>query len=59
VVEVSVGSSEQSGWVPIFVDYLYLSLTNSSAFSPTDTMPLTSRAKALMGLQATAALLTS
>jgi hypothetical protein len=39
--------------------HLYLSLTNSSAFSPTDTMPLTSRAKALMGLQATAALLTS
>jgi hypothetical protein len=36
-----------------------VSLTNSSAFSPTDTMPLTTRAKALMGLQATAALLTS
>ena len=43
--------------MPIFVDYLYLSLTNSSAFSPTDTMPLTSRAKLLMGTQATAALL--
>ena len=50
---------QKSGWVPIFVDYLYVSLTNSSAFSPTDTMPLTTRAKALMGLQATAALLTS
>ncbi len=59
VVEVAAGSSKKSGWVPIFVDYLYVSLTNSSAFSPTDTMPLTSRAKALMGLQATAALLTS
>ena len=59
VVEVAVGSSNQSGWVPIFVDYLYVSFTNSSAFSPTDTMPLTTRAKALMGLQATAALLTS
>ncbi|KQW43943.1 hypothetical protein ASC77_21350 [Nocardioides sp. Root1257] len=59
VVEVSRGSSKSSGWVPIFVDYLYLSLTNSSAFSPTDTMPLTSRAKVLMGIQATAALLTS
>ncbi len=59
IVEVAVGSSEKSGWVPIFVDYLYVSLTNSSAFSPTDTMPLTTRAKALMGLQATAALLTS
>jgi hypothetical protein len=48
-----------SGWIPTFIDYLYLSLTNSSAFSPTDTMPLTSRAKALMGIEATAALLTS
>jgi hypothetical protein len=45
--------------VPIFVDYLYLSLTNSSAFSPTDTMPLTTRAKVLMAVEATAALLTS
>ncbi len=57
VAEVSRGSSKQSGWIPIFIDYLYLSLTNSSAFSPTDTMPLTSRAKALMGVQATSALL--
>lgn len=40
-------------------DYLYLSLANSSAFSPTDTMPLTTRAKTLMGIQASAALLTS
>jgi hypothetical protein len=59
VLEVSRTSSESSGWVPIFVDYLYLSITNSSAFSPTDTMPLTSRAKVLMAVQATAALLTS
>jgi hypothetical protein len=59
VLEVSRTSSESSGWIPTFVDYLYLSLTNSSAFSPTDTMPLTSRAKVLMGIEATAALLTS
>ena len=59
VVEVSRTSSETSGWVPTFVDYLYLSVTNSSAFSPTDTMPLTSRAKMLMAIEATAALLTS
>ena len=45
--------------MPHFVDYLYLSLTNSSAFSPTDTMPLSSRAKLLMGTQASAALLVS
>jgi uncharacterized membrane protein len=59
VAEVGRGSSERSGWVPIFVDYLYVSVTNSSAFSPTDTMPLTSRAKLLMALQATTALLIS
>jgi hypothetical protein len=59
VAEVRRTSSESSEWVPIFVDYLYLSVTNSSAFSPTDTMPLTSRAKVLMALQASAALLTS
>lgn len=59
VVEVAAGSSRKADWIPTFVDYLYLSTTNSSAFSPTDTMPLSSRAKLLMALQATAALLTS
>jgi hypothetical protein len=59
VIEVKKTSSEYSGWIPVFVDYLYLSVTNSSAFSPTDTMPLTSRAKILMAVQASAALLTS
>ncbi|MBD3784169.1 MAG: hypothetical protein IE926_14680 [Micrococcales bacterium] len=59
VREVKATSSEQSGWVPVFVDYLYVSVTNSSAFSPTDTMPLSSRAKLLMALQATAALVVS
>lgn len=54
-----MGSSERSGWVPVFVDYLYMSITNSSAFSPTDTMPLSSRAKLLMASQATAALAVS
>lgn len=59
VDEVAVTASRRSGWIPTFADYLYVSLTNSSAFSPTDTMPLTTRAKLLMGVQATAALLTS
>jgi hypothetical protein len=59
VVEVAAGSSQKSGWIPQLVDYLYLSTTNSSAFSPTDTMPLSPRAKVLMGVQATAALITS
>jgi hypothetical protein len=38
-------------WVPTFPDYLYVSVTNSTAFSPTDTMPLTIRIKMLMGAQ--------
>jgi hypothetical protein len=59
VVEVKRTSSKSADWIPIFVDYAYMSLTNSSAFSPTDTMPLSSRAKILMGIQATAALLMS
>lgn len=57
VTEVAAGASGRSGWMPIFVDYLYMSVTNSSAFSPTETMPLSARAKMLMALQATAALL--
>jgi hypothetical protein len=43
-------ASEGSNWRPRVWDYLYVSLTNSIAFSPTDTMPLSLRAKALMGL---------
>jgi hypothetical protein len=45
-------------WMPGLVDYLYVSLTNATAFSPTDTMPLTAIAKSLMGAQALAALVT-
>lgn len=59
VEEVARSSSVSSDWIPSFTDYLYVSLTNSSAFSPTDTMPLSTRAKAMMGTEATAALLTS
>ena len=47
------------GWSPGFGDYLYVSLTNQTAFSPTDTMPLTPRVKVLMGLQGLAALITT
>jgi uncharacterized membrane protein len=45
-------------WSPSFVDYLYVSFTNATAFSPTDTMPLTPWAKLLMLVQALASLLT-
>ncbi len=39
------------GWSPRLLDYLYLSTTNSIAFSPTDAMPLTHHAKALMAIE--------
>ena len=44
------------GWRPVFLDYLHLGFTNSTAFSPTDVMPLTLRAKYLMVVQSTVAL---
>ncbi len=46
-------------WAPHFADYLYVSFTNATAFSPTDTMPLTQWAKILMLTQALTSLLTS
>jgi hypothetical protein len=46
------------GWQPRLFDYLYVSFTNSIAFSPTDTMPLTQRAKALMLMESVASGLT-
>jgi len=56
VEEVARGSSQHSDWRPAFLDYLYVSTTNSSAYSPTDTMPLSHRAKMLMAVEATEAL---
>ena len=52
-------SAAKSGWAPGFIDYLYVSVTNSSAFSPTDTMPLSPRAKMLMAVESVSALLLS
>jgi uncharacterized membrane protein len=44
-------------WRPVFLDYLYLSFTNSTAFSPTDTMPLSRWTKVAMMLQSAVSLL--
>jgi uncharacterized membrane protein len=44
------------GWRPDFLDYLHLGFTNATAFSPTDVMPLTHRAKYLMLVQSTVSL---
>lgn len=45
-------------WEPRFFDYLYVSFTNATAFSPTDTMPLSRWAKLLMLVQSAVALVT-
>ncbi|MBV8196812.1 MAG: hypothetical protein JO263_01645 [Candidatus Eremiobacteraeota bacterium] len=46
------------GWQPEIVDYLFLGFTTSTAFSPTEAMPLTRRAKLLVILQSAIALIT-
>ncbi|MFF3565328.1 hypothetical protein ACFYXS_35320 [Streptomyces sp. NPDC002574] len=45
-------------WEPAFADYLYVSFTDATAFSPTDTMPMSRWAKLLMTFQAMVSLLT-
>jgi len=59
ITEVARRSSAKSGWAPGFLDYFYVSVTNSSAFSPTDTMPLSARAKLLMAVESVSALILS
>lgn len=59
IEEVRRRSSQESGWTPAFVDYFYVSVTNSSAFSPTDTMPLSPRIKLLMASESVSALVLS
>lgn len=48
VSEVARRSSDGADWSPSYFDYLYVSATDAMAFSPTDAMPLSIRAKALM-----------
>lgn len=45
-------------WRPTFVDYLFLGFSTATAFSPTDALPLTSRAKMLMMLESSISLAT-
>ena len=45
-------------WRPMFLDYLYLGYNTATAFSPTDALPLTRRAKMLMMTESTISLLT-
>jgi uncharacterized membrane protein len=45
-------------WEPGFVDYLYVSYTNATAFSPTDVMPMTRWAKLTMLTQSAISVIT-
>lgn len=56
--QMTMHTAESSRWLPRFFDYLYISITNASAFSPTDSLPLTQRAKLLMSVQAFTSLAT-
>ncbi len=52
------GGDKDPTWSPGFIDYFYVSFTNATAFSPTDTMPLSARSKLLMAIEAAVSLLT-
>jgi hypothetical protein len=49
--QMTDGKDIMPGWQPAFSDYLYTASTNATAFSPTDTMPITGWAKVLMSVQ--------
>lgn len=55
---MTINTAEATIWKPGFVDYLYLAFTNATAFSPTDTLPLSRRAKILMMFESAVSLLT-
>jgi uncharacterized membrane protein len=49
--QTMLGGDMANGWVPNFVDYLFVAFNASTAFSPTDTSVLSARGKALMMVQ--------
>ncbi len=56
--QAGAGDAVPPNWLPSFIDYLFLSFTTQTAFSPTDSLPLTSRAKGVMLLQSLISLVT-
>lgn len=56
--QTGVPGVDAAAWRPSFVDYLFVAFTSATAFSPTDAMPLTGRAKLLMGFAASVSLIT-
>jgi hypothetical protein len=56
--ESAPGRDVPVGWHPTFIDYLFLAYSTATAFSTTDTVPLTARAKLLMMLESSFSLMT-
>ncbi len=56
--EMTAGDVADPHWSPNIIEYMYLSFTNSTAFSPTDTLPLSSRVRALMTAESAMSLVT-
>jgi hypothetical protein len=57
--QLQIGDGKSSGgWWPGFIDYLFVAWNASTAFSPTDTLILSQRAKVLMMIQSLLALVT-
>lgn len=56
--QMAASGDQPSNWSPGFIDYFYVSFTNATAFSPTDTMPLSAQSKLLMTAEALISLLT-
>lgn len=56
--ETAPGEDVPADWRPAFIDYLYLAYSTATAFSTTDAMPLTARAKLLMMLESSFSLMT-
>ena len=57
--QMADGATSFRDWEPTFTDYAYVSFTNATAFSPTDTMPLSRWAKLSMMLQSAISLVTA
>jgi len=51
------GDGNPTGWIPSFLDYLFMAFTVATALSPTDMFPLTQRAKALTMIEVLLSLL--
>jgi len=56
--QAGAGDAVASGWEPAFVDYFFLGFTTATAFSPTDALPLTPRAKLFMMVESMISMVT-